>query len=115
MGTAGQNIKDIRMFSENWKSPVDILEHSLIMRHSCPTSPDTLRSYSFTETDPFIISDAPHVYFAGNQPIFGSRWVNKNTSQPLSYPDDEEQKDDQQDDDIIDQDHYSKLNPHNQT
>lgn len=102
MGTAGQNIKDIRMFSEDWKDPVDILEHSLMIRHSCPTSPDTLRSYSFTESDPFIISDAPHVYFAGNQPIYGEKWVNRSSSK-LAYPDLEEQK------------CADEMNTHNQT
>ena len=91
LGTSGQNIKDIRMFSDGWKDPVDILEHSLMIRHTCPTSPDTLRSYSFTESDPFIISDAPHVYFAGNQPLFGEKFVNQKTSK-MTYPDCEEQK-----------------------
>lgn len=55
------------MFAEDWKDPVEILEHTLNLRHTCPTSPDTLRSYSLTETDPFVIQDAPHVYFSGNQ------------------------------------------------
>ena len=63
------------MFAEDWKDPVEILEHTLNLRHTCPTSPDTLRSYSFTETDPFVIQDAPHVYFSGNQPIYGEKWV----------------------------------------
>ena len=31
---------------------------------------DTLRCYPGTVEDPFIIDQAPHVYFAGNQPRF---------------------------------------------
>jgi DNA polymerase delta subunit 2 len=66
LGTSGQNIKDIRMFCDQHREPVDVMEHTLQIRHICPTSPDTLRAYSFTESDPFIVDDAPHVYFAGN-------------------------------------------------
>jgi len=63
------------MFSENHKEPSEILEHTLRMRHICPTSPDTLRAYSFTENDPFIVGESPHLYFAGNQPIYSQKWV----------------------------------------
>ena len=30
---------------------------------------------SFTESDPFIVHDAPHVYFAGNQPTYNDKWA----------------------------------------
>lgn len=66
LGTDGNNVKDIRMFAENHRNPVDIMEQMLQFRHICPTSPDTLRSYPFTQTDPFIIKSSPHVFFAGN-------------------------------------------------
>mmetsp|Transcript_39097 Transcript_39097/g.59627 ORF Transcript_39097/g.59627 Transcript_39097/m.59627 type:complete len:133 (+) Transcript_39097:1110-1508(+) len=81
LGTSGQNVKDVRMFAEAHKNPVDILEHTLNLQHMCPTSPDTLRSYSFCENDPFIIGEAPHVYFAGNQPIYGEKWVRQSETQ----------------------------------
>ena len=54
------------MFAENHKNPVDIMEVNLAQRHVCPTCPDTLRSYSITKYDPFIVHSAPHVYFCGN-------------------------------------------------
>jgi DNA polymerase delta subunit 2 len=39
---------------------------TLEMRHLCPTAPDTLRAYPQLDDDPFVIEEAPHVYFAGN-------------------------------------------------
>lgn len=45
------------------------------MRHICPTAPDTLRSFPFVESDPFIIEKAPHVYFAGNQKKYESEKI----------------------------------------
>ena len=38
-----------------------------------PTAPDTLTTYPFASEDPFILGDAPHVFFAGNQPHFTTR------------------------------------------
>jgi DNA polymerase delta subunit 2 len=70
LGTAGQNIKDVRMYADKHIYPIDIMQTNLEINHICPTTPDTLRCYSFTENDPFIVSDAPHVYFCGNQPIY---------------------------------------------
>jgi DNA polymerase delta subunit 2 len=86
LGTDGNNVKDIRMFAENHRNPVEIMEHMLQCRHICPTSPDTLRSYPFTTTDPFIIKSAPHVFFAGNQPVYGAKWVNNDTTMVVSVP-----------------------------
>lgn len=52
-----------------------ILEKLLQWRHLVPTAPDTLAAYPFTQADPFILTDAPHVLFAGNQPAFATRLV----------------------------------------
>ncbi len=41
--------------------------------HLVPTAPDTLTAYAFADKDPFIMGDAPHVLFAGNQPGFATR------------------------------------------
>lgn len=71
------------MFADKHREPVDILEHTLRIRHICPTSPDTLRTYSFTENDPFVVGEAPHVYFAGNQPVYGEKWVTHDETQKL--------------------------------
>lgn len=35
-----------------------------------PTAPDTLGAYPQQEQDPFVIEEAPHVFFAGNQDKF---------------------------------------------
>jgi len=40
-----------------------------------PTSPDTLRAFPFIDEDPFVIMDAPHVYFAGNQPTYCTKLI----------------------------------------
>ena len=53
------------------------LEKTLHWGHICPTAPDTLSCYPFTEYDPFVLdgSNAPHILFAGNQAEFGSKLV----------------------------------------
>ena len=32
-------------------------------------------SYPFQDDDPFVMKDAPHLYFVGNQPEFGTRMI----------------------------------------
>lgn len=66
------------MYADKYSEPLEIMKLMLQIRHICPTSPDTLRAYSFTETDPFLIGEAPHVFFAGNQPTAGSSWIYAN-------------------------------------
>nr|XP_022333018.1 DNA polymerase delta subunit 2-like [Crassostrea virginica] len=72
LGTSGQAVQDISKFSSN-KDPVDILENILHWGHLAPTAPDTLGCYPFYKEDPFIIKDCPHVLFAGNMTMFGSK------------------------------------------
>jgi DNA polymerase delta subunit 2 len=61
----------MRMYCEGLQNtPIKALELTLRMRTMFPTCPDTLRCYPGTVEDPFIIDQAPHVYFAGNQPRF---------------------------------------------
>jgi DNA polymerase delta subunit 2 len=45
------------------------------MRHIAPTAPDTLRAFPFVDEDPFVLHEAPHIYFAGNQEIYGERLI----------------------------------------
>ena len=52
-----------------------MLEAVLRWGHLVPTAPDTLTAYAFSDNDPFILQDAPHVLFAGNQPAFATRLV----------------------------------------
>lgn len=54
-----------------------VLANTCMWRHLAPTAPDTLASYPFSQTDPFVMEseDAetqPHVVFAGSQPGFGA-------------------------------------------
>ena len=52
---------------------VELLETVLKWGHLAPTAPDTLATYPFSESDPFILDAAPHVLFAGNQPEFATK------------------------------------------
>lgn len=78
LGTSGQNVDDIYCYSKISESPVELVKKSLEMRHICPTAPDTLRSFPFVESDPFIIEKAPHVYFAANQNKYESEIIKDN-------------------------------------
>ena len=51
------------------------MENMLEWRHCAPTAPDTLDIYPFFMTDPFVMENAPSVFFAGNQPEFGTSLV----------------------------------------
>ena len=56
--------------------PLNILRNTLRWGHLCPTAPDTLPCYPFTDHDPFVIGHDTAtpltVLFAGNQPTFAS-------------------------------------------
>ncbi|PVD38170.1 hypothetical protein C0Q70_00781 [Pomacea canaliculata] len=66
LGTSGQPVDDVRRYSDI-DDPLEILEKTLEWGHIAPTAPDTLGCYPFYGIDPFILSECPHVYFAGNQ------------------------------------------------
>ena len=51
------------------------LVETLHFQHVAPTAPDTLGCRPYTTTDPFIIGECPHVYFAANQPAFAETLV----------------------------------------
>lgn len=89
LGTAGQNVDDYAMYGQPVEADVmaeeegkqdagrslDAMEAMLRGRHVAPTAPDTLGSYPFTDNDPFVMKETPHVFFAGNQSHFGSKVV----------------------------------------
>lgn len=54
---------------------LSIHENTLIWGHLFPTAPDTLGCFPYIKTDPFVIEQCPHVYFAANQPEFCSKLV----------------------------------------
>ncbi|KAK7593036.1 hypothetical protein V9T40_007788 [Parthenolecanium corni] len=72
LGSAGEPIADIQRYS-NLTDPLDILEKTLDWAHMAPTAPDTLPCYPFDDYDPFLLTERPHVYFAGNQPEFQTK------------------------------------------
>lgn len=83
LGTSGQNLDDIDLQS-TIDTRVQILENCLKWNVIAPTCPDTLSKnssfdcsqwissgcYPYVKNDPFILTETPHVFFAGNQPKF---------------------------------------------
>ncbi|KAJ6864390.1 DNA polymerase delta small subunit isoform X2 [Populus alba x Populus x berolinensis] len=68
---SGQNIDDLKKYSEG-KDELEFMERTLEWRHLAPTTPNTLGCYPFTDRDPFLIENCPHVYFVGNQDKYGT-------------------------------------------
>ncbi|KAM8710322.1 hypothetical protein ACLKA7_017021 [Drosophila subpalustris] len=65
VGTAGQNTADL-LRSTSLDSSLEALRCTLTWGHIAPTAPDTLACYPYIDSDPFIMKECPHVYFAGN-------------------------------------------------
>eukprot|EP01147_Barroeca_monosierra_P007979 gene7979-10050_t len=93
LGTSGQGIDDIYRFSTE-EDRLELLVHTLQWGHLFPTAPDSLGCFPYAtqilnpsdqkegvSIDPFAIRDCPHIYFAGNQPNFATRFVNGNNGQ----------------------------------
>jgi DNA polymerase delta subunit 2 len=94
LGTGGQNIDDVFKYVES-DDRLGMMEAMCRWRCCAPTAPDTLcecpsprkpllvwyeadflpGSYPFQDDDPFVLKDCPHLYFAGNQPEFGTKVI----------------------------------------
>ena len=74
LGTSGQNIDDIYKYSVE-ENRLMLLQRVLEWGHLVPTAPDTLTCYPLSESDPFILESAPHVFFVGNQPTYSSQMI----------------------------------------
>lgn len=61
------------MDADTGRITLGILQTLLDNRHVAPTAPDTLGSYPFYDSDPFVLEKTPHVFFAGNQPRFATK------------------------------------------
>ncbi|KAH8395338.1 hypothetical protein KR222_010167 [Zaprionus bogoriensis] len=70
-GTAGQNVADL-LRSTSLESALQALRCTLTWGHIAPTAPDTLACYPYIDSDPFIMKECPHVYFAGNCEAFAT-------------------------------------------
>ncbi|KAF9195271.1 hypothetical protein BGZ51_002786 [Haplosporangium sp. Z 767] len=74
LGTSGQTIDDIYKYVES-ENRLEMAVKTLNWRHLAPTAPDTLWCYPFKDRDPFIMNQAPHIYFIGNQDKFATELV----------------------------------------
>jgi len=74
LGTSGQNIDNLAKYT-NADKDIDYLERTLQWRHLAPTAPDTLSCYAFKDGDPFVITECPDIYFAGNQEAFSTKII----------------------------------------
>lgn len=52
---------------------LDVMEMMVRNRHMAPTCPDTLASFPFSKSDPFVMNTTPHVFVVGNQKEFATR------------------------------------------
>ncbi|BGP12477.1 hypothetical protein JCM10213_006956 [Rhodosporidiobolus nylandii] len=73
-GTSGQTIDDMFKYLDG-EDRLEVARQTLEWSHIAPTCPDTLWCYPFSDRDPFILYQTPHVYFIGNQPSFSTRLV----------------------------------------
>lgn len=69
LGTSGQNVTNIEKYSQI-DDFMDALKSIAKWSILAPTAPDTLPCYPFSDEDPFIVKECPHVLFAGNAPQF---------------------------------------------
>ena len=56
---------------------MEALESTLRLRHVAPTGPDSLPTYPFVDSDPFVIKDGevPHLLFSGGCGSFETKVV----------------------------------------
>ncbi|GFU41062.1 DNA polymerase delta subunit 2 [Nephila pilipes] len=85
LGSSGQNIKDIRAYS-NISDSLDIMQKTLDWAHMAPTAPDSLNCYPFRNEDPFVLSECPHVYFCGNAPKMDYKFSENKSVMMVAIP-----------------------------
>ncbi|KAF9119640.1 hypothetical protein BGW39_000157 [Mortierella sp. 14UC] len=74
LGGSGQTIDDIYKYVKS-ENRLEMAIKTIGWRHMAPTAPDTLWCYPFKDRDPFIMTQAPHIYFIGNQDKFATELV----------------------------------------
>ncbi|KAL7428013.1 hypothetical protein ACHAXM_001092 [Skeletonema potamos] len=92
LGSDGLNVADLRRFlpkkcdgdevndegaevNISPSSSIDALHQTLKFSHIAPTGPDSLPTFPSSETDPFVMTSRPSVYFVGNCNEFEARLV----------------------------------------
>ncbi|XP_029032509.2 DNA polymerase delta subunit 2-like isoform X4 [Osmia bicornis bicornis] len=80
-GSSGQPITDIMKVADIANvSPLTWLERTLDWQHYAPTGPDTIPTYPCDEVDPFIMTECPDVYFAGNMDKYDTKLFTEHIS-----------------------------------
>ncbi|TDZ19659.1 DNA polymerase delta small subunit [Colletotrichum orbiculare MAFF 240422] len=82
LGTGGQNVDDVFKYVDS-DDRLGMMEAMCRWRCSAPTAPDTLWAYPFQDKDPFVMKEAPHLFFVGCQPEFSTRVVQGNDGQEV--------------------------------
>ncbi|XP_078037909.1 DNA polymerase delta subunit 2 [Augochlora pura] len=81
-GSSGQPILDImKVAGLVNESPLTWLEQTIDWRHYAPTAPDTVPAYPFCNIDPFIMTECPDIYFAGNMDKYDTKLLTGNEGQ----------------------------------
>ena len=84
VGSSGQPIMDITKVAGLADiSPLTWLERTLDWGHYVPTAPDTVPAYPYDKTDPFVITECPDVYFAGNMDKYDTKLFAANEGQAI--------------------------------
>lgn len=81
--TSGQSINNICKYlipnhnssqeDDTTEHRLDLMECTMRWQNIAPTAPDTLWTYPFPDSDPFLLDEWPHVYVVANQPSYGVR------------------------------------------
>ncbi|RNF19977.1 putative DNA polymerase delta subunit 2 [Trypanosoma conorhini] len=71
---AGSNLNDVSR-ETRYRTSLDAMTMLLRCGCACPTAPNTLFSYPFKVSDPFVFPSAPHCFVCCDQPEMQTRWV----------------------------------------
>ena len=71
---SGQSINSLKQCVSGLDT-VACLEATLQWRHIAPIAPDALGCYPSKDSDPFVLTTCPHVYFTGNETTFTEKEV----------------------------------------
>ncbi|KAH9599419.1 DNA polymerase delta subunit [Trypanosoma melophagium] len=81
--SSGSSLNDV---CRETKYPTRLDAMSMILRSgcACPTAPNTLFSYPFKDSDPFLFPSAPHCFVCCDQPEMQTRWESLESFGPNS-------------------------------
>ncbi len=86
LGHSGQPLDSMmRYISINDNNKIELLEKTLHWRHMVPTAPDSIACMSFAASDPFVITESPHIYFSGNADSYQTKVVTGTNDLHINY------------------------------